>query len=56
MYKNSNVNTHKFKILDIKKSIFDYESGNTSVVNSSLYSNLKTQLEKITSILGEEIK
>ena len=56
MYKNSNVNTHKFKILDIKKSIFDYESGNTSVVNSSLYSNLKTQLEEITSILGEEIK
>ena len=56
MYKNSNVTTHKFKILDIKKSLSDYEAGNTTVVNSSLYSNLKTQLEKITSILGEEIK
>ena len=55
MYKNINVSTHKFKILDIKKCISDYESGNTTVVSSSLYTKLKTQLEKITSILGEEI-
>lgn len=54
MYKNTTANTHKFKILDIQKSISDYESGNTSIVNSSLYDNLKTQLEKIKSILGEE--
>lgn len=56
MYKNTNVSTHKFKILDIEKSISDYEVGNSSVINSSLYTKLKTQLEKITSILGEEIK
>lgn len=55
MYKNTSVSTHKFKILDIEKSILDYKSGNTSVVNSSLYTKLKTQLEKITSILGEEL-
>lgn len=55
MYKNSNAKSHKFKILDIKKCIAQYESGDTSYISSSLYSNLKTQLNKITSILGDEI-
>lgn len=54
MYKNTSLSTHKFKILDIEKSISDYESGNTTFVNSSLYTKLKTQLEKITNILGKE--
>lgn len=52
MYKNTSKSSKKFKILDIKKSISDYESGNTTEINSSLYLNLKTQLEKITNILG----
>lgn len=55
MYKNTSVKTHKFKILDIKKCIAQYESGDTSYISSTLYKNLKTQLEKITSILGPEI-
>ena len=55
MYKNTSVKTHKFKILDIKKCIAQYESGDTSYITSILYKNLKTQLEKITSILGPEI-
>lgn len=56
MYKNPNAKTHKFKILDIQKSIAQYEYGDTSVVNASLYKNLKVQLDKIRSILGNEIK
>lgn len=55
MYKNSNVKSHKFKILDIEKSIAKYESGDTSSISSAVYTNLKTQLEKIKSILGDEI-
>ena len=55
MYKNTSVNTHKFKILDIKKSIENYESGSTTSISPTLYSNLKTQLRKIQSILGDEI-
>lgn len=56
MYKNSNAKTHKFKILDIEKNLLAYEYGDTSVIDSSLYQKLKTQLEKIKSILGDEIK
>lgn len=56
MYKNQNAKTHKFKILDIQKSIAQYEYGDTSVVNASLYKNLKVQLDKIRNILGKEVK
>ena len=55
-YKNQNAKTHKFKILDIQKSIAQYEYGDTSVVNASLYKNLKVQLDKIRNILGKEVK
>lgn len=55
MYKNSTAKSHKFKILDIEKSIAKYESGETSSISSAVYTNLKTQLEKIKSILGDEI-
>ncbi len=55
MYKNASVKTHKFKILDIESSISKYESGDTSFLSSSSYANLKNQLEKIKSILGDEI-
>ena len=55
MYKNTNSSTHKFKILDIEKTIYEYETGANTSIGSSTYNNLKTQLEKIKSILGEEI-
>ena len=55
MYKNTNVSTHKFKILDIGKTIKDYEEGKTTSINSTVYNNLKKQLEKIKSILGDEL-
>lgn len=55
MYKNTNVSTHKFKILDIKKTITEYENGTNTTIGSATYANLKKQLEKINSILGKEI-
>lgn len=55
MYKNSGVSTHKFKILDVEKTISDYEAGNKTEISSTTYNNLKTQLAKIKSILGNEI-
>ena len=54
MYKNSATKVHKFKILDIEKSIANFDSGDTSI-GSSVYSNLKVQLQKIRDILGDEI-
>ena len=55
MYKNKNISTKKFKILDIEKTIFEYESGQDTSIGSSVYNNLKIQLQKIRSILGNEI-
>lgn len=55
MYKNTNVSTHKFKILDIEKTIKDYEEGKNTSINYTVYNNIKKQLEKIKSILGDEL-
>ena len=55
MYKNKNISTKKFKILDIEKTIYEYESGQDTSIGSSVYNNLKIQLQKIRSILGNEI-
>ena len=54
MYKNPN-STKKFKILDIEKTILAYENGSDLSISSNLYNNLKVQLNKIKSILGDEI-
>lgn len=48
-------NGKKFKLLDIEKNISEYEAGNTSIGESN-YKNLKTQLEKIKSIVGNNIE
>lgn len=55
MYKNQSANIHKFKLIDIERSILAYESGYTDGITASLYNNLKVQLEKIKSILGNEL-
>lgn len=55
MYKDSSKSRHKFKILDIEKSIYEYETGSNTTIGSTTYKNLKNQLEKIKSILGDEI-
>ena len=56
MYKNSAVSTHKFKLLDIEKTVANYESGYDTSLSSVTDNNLKVQLEKIKKILGDEIK
>lgn len=55
MYKNKSVQKHKMKLIDIEKSIIDYESGTDTSIGSSLYNTLKKELEKIKKIVGEEI-
>ncbi len=55
MYKNPSASSKKFKILDIEKTISAYENGSNSSISSTLYNNLKVQLNKIKSILGDEI-
>lgn len=55
MYKNPNVSTKKFKVLDIEKTISLYEDGTDTSIGKSKYEDLKVQLNKINSIVGGEI-
>lgn len=56
MYKNTNVSSKKFKVIDIEKTINNYESGIDTSIGNYNYQLLKTQLTKIKNIVGEEIK
>ena len=58
MYKNTASKIRSMKLLDIEKMIHDYDTalnnGIQPSISQELYNNLKTQLEKITSIVGSE--
>ena len=56
MYKNSNLSTKKMKVLDIEKTIENYEDGTDTSIGQKNYNYLKVQLDKIKSIVGDEIK
>lgn len=56
MYKGASSKLKRMKLLDIEKSITDYENGTTNSISQSTYNDLKKQLEKIKKIVGDEIK
>ncbi len=47
---------NRYELIDIKSAMAEYESGNTSKVNSTLYNTLKKELNNAQSVLGEPIK
>lgn len=53
MYKNPSLSIRKFKLIDLEKSIFDYENGTDSSITTSQYNLFKTELSQIKKILGE---
>ncbi len=55
MYKGATSNLRRMKLLDIEKTISNFEDGSDTSIGQTTYNYLKTQLEKITSIVGEEI-
>lgn len=56
MYKASSGSTRKYRVLDIEKSISDYDSGIDQSIGQSTYSTLKTELTKIKKTMGENIE
>lgn len=54
MYKNNSSKVRRMKLLDIEKTITDYEAGIDTSIGQSTYDNLKVQLERIKSIVGPE--
>ena len=55
MYKNPNLSIQRFKVLDIEKAIDSYEDGSDTSIGKAKYEDLKVQLNKIKSIVGDEI-
>ena len=56
MYKSNSKVTQKYRVLDIEKTIANYESGIDTSINKSTYSTLKTELSKIKTLMGENIE
>ena len=56
MYTDKSLKTKKMKLLDINKNIYNYENYIDSTINKTLYDILKNEQEKVTKIVGEEIK
>lgn len=55
MYKGAPGKLRRMKVLDIQKSINNYENGIDTTIGQSTYNDLKVQLEKIKNIVGPEI-
>lgn len=51
MYKNNSLKIRKMKVLDIKKSISNYENGIDTSIGQNTYNVLKSQLDKINQIV-----
>jgi len=56
MYKSSSGNVQRYKVLDIQKTIENYESGIDTSIGKSVYSTLQTELTKIKNTMGENIQ
>lgn len=56
MYTDKSLKTKKMKLLDINKNIYNYENYIDSTIDKTLYDTLKEEQEKLTNIVGEEIK
>ena len=55
MYKSSTGSVQKYKILDIKKTLSDFESGKDKSIGQAEYTLLKDELNKIMATMGEDI-
>ena len=56
MYKSPSGGTQRYRVLDIEKTIENYENGTDKSINQSTYSTLKTELSKIRKTVGENIE
>jgi poly-gamma-glutamate synthesis protein (capsule biosynthesis protein) len=54
MYKNPSRSLRKFKVLDIRRTIENYENGSDTSIGKTKYLDLKNQLTKIETILGDK--
>lgn len=55
MYDKGAGKSKRYKLLDIRKTLSNYENGTDTSIGSSMYQTLKTELTKIENIMGEPI-
>jgi len=53
MYKASSGSTQRYKVLDIEKTLTNYNNGTDTSIGKSMYSTLQTELTKIRNTMGE---
>lgn len=53
MYKDTSVSKHKMKILDINKTIYNYENNLDDSITEKIYNLMKIELGRITKILSD---
>ena len=53
MYKSPTARVHKYKILDIEKTLSNFESGIDKTIGQTTYTNLKNELNRIRKTVGE---
>ena len=56
MYKASSGSTQRYKVIDIEKTLENYDNGTNTSIGKSMYSTLQTELAKIRNIMGENIE
>ena len=56
MYKSPSGNTQKYKVLDIEKTLSNYDNGKDTTIGRTMYATLQTELSKIKNIMGQNIE
>ena len=56
MYKSSLTKTQRYRVIDIEKTIQNYETSIDTSIGQTMYSTLKTELSKIKNTMGENIE
>ena len=56
MYKSSITKTQRYRVIDIEKTIQNYETDIDTSIGQTMYSTLKTELSKIKNTMGENIE
>ena len=56
MYKSPTRSIQKYKLLNIKKTITNYENGQDVSIEKATHTTLKKELEQIKTTMGENIE
>ena len=56
MYRKPSGSTQRYKVLDIEKTLQNYDNGTDTSIGKSMYSTLQTELSKIKNTMGKNIE